>query len=64
MLTVQTTCEDADLEANVNADIQKFDDFFQSLGNQPLVPFERAIIKTYLHYKIKGEKRDGSEASR
>jgi hypothetical protein len=64
MITIQTTCDDADLEEAVDQDIKKFDAYFQSLPNDPLVKVETAIIKTYLHWKLKGEKNNGSQASR
>lgn len=48
--------EGEQLEGAVNEDIRAFDTFFQSLGNDPMVRSEVAIIKTYLHYKLKGEK--------
>lgn len=63
MINVQTTCDNPDLEADVDEDIKKFDAYFQSLGNDPMVGSEKAIIKTYLHFKIKGEKKDGPQAS-
>ena len=44
------------LEATVDADIRKFEEYFKGLGNDPLVRSEVAILKTYLHYKINGEK--------
>lgn len=43
------------LEAMVNEDIAKFDAYFQSLGNDPLSNFEKAAIKTYMHWKTHGE---------
>jgi hypothetical protein len=63
MITVQSTCSDADLEVDVDADIKAFGEYFQSLPNDPLVGSERAIIKTYLHWKMKGVKRDGTQSS-
>lgn len=39
-------------ERLVDVDIEEFDKFFQSLGNQPIVRGEKAIIKTYLAYKL------------
>ncbi len=50
------------LESTVNGDIEAFDDYFQKLGNEPLSKSERAIIKTYLHYKLLGP-LSGSHAS-
>ena len=34
-------------------ELKRFDQWFQSQGNEPLVMAERAIIKTYLGWKIK-----------
>ena len=42
------------VEAAVDRDIDAFDAYFRSLGNDPLVRSEKAIIKTYLHWKTKG----------
>jgi hypothetical protein len=38
----------------VSTDVKAFDEFFQTLGNNPLVRSEVAIITTYLHWKIRG----------
>lgn len=46
---------DKDLEEMVDEDIANFDKFFQGLGNDPLSMFEKAAIKTYLHWKTHGE---------
>ena len=46
---------DKDLEEMVDEDIANFDKFFQGLGNDPLSLFEKAAIKTYLHWKTHGE---------
>lgn len=46
---------DKDLEEMVDEDIANFDRFFQDLGNDPLSMFEKAAIKTYLHWKTHGE---------
>lgn len=40
------------LEKVVDEDILAFDSFFQSLGNDPVVRGEKAIIKTYLAWKL------------
>lgn len=41
-----------ELEEVVDKDIAKFDEYFQrTLKNDPLVGSERAILKTYLHWK-------------
>lgn len=50
-----------DLEKAVDADIDAFEKFFVSLGNDPLARPERAAIKTYLYYKTHGAE-DAEEA--
>lgn len=50
------------LEEAVDEDIELFNKFFQSLGNDPLSKFEVSAIKTYLHYKLVGD-TDAEEAS-
>jgi len=47
--------EGAELEKVVDADVGKFETFFTSLGNDGLNGYERAAIKTYLHWKTHGE---------
>lgn len=42
------------VEKAVDADISVFEQYFQSLGNESLMGVERAIIKTYLHFKLLG----------
>ncbi len=47
----------AQLEAAVDADIAKFDEWFQrELKNAPLIPSEKSCIKTYLYWKTHQEK--------
>ena len=46
---------DKDLEEAVDEDIAEFDKYFQSLGNGPLNGYEKAAIKTYLHFKTHAE---------
>ncbi len=41
-----------EVEPHVDADIQAFDVFFSALGTGPMTPGEKAIIKTYLAYKL------------
>ena len=41
-----------ELEKLVDADIEAFSTFFQTLGNDPVIRSEKAIIKTYLAYKL------------
>jgi hypothetical protein len=55
--------EGEELEAVVDEDVERFNEWFQGLGNGPLVKSERAIVKTYLAYKTKPEKEDGAEES-
>ena len=44
------------LEKLVDEDLAAFDKWFQErTGSQPLVPSERAILKTYLWYKLRGK---------
>ncbi len=40
-----------ELESEINKDINTFEAFFQTLGNEGLAGPERAILKTYLIYK-------------
>jgi len=51
------TDQKAAIEAEVDADIAAFDAWFQSLPNDPLVRSEKAAIKTYLFYKLRGKVR-------
>ena len=47
------TLSGAELNLVVDEDIAKFDEVFQTeLGNSPLVPSERAAIKTWIWFKI------------
>lgn len=46
------------VEGTVDQDINAFEQYFQGLGNDSLMGPERAIIKTYLHYKLFGPKPD------
>jgi hypothetical protein len=64
MITIQSTCNDESLEADVDQDIAAFDAWFQARGNEPVVKFEKAILKTFLFFKLKGAKKDGAETSR
>lgn len=52
-VTVETQVESTkDIERLVDEEIAEFDQFFRELGNDPIVRSERAIIKTYLAYKL------------
>lgn len=55
MITVSTTTTREELETSVSEDLAAFDAWFQSLGNDPLVRSEVAILKTYLYFKLKGQ---------
>ena len=50
------------LKAEVDADIEKFEEYFKTLGNDPLAPSEKAIISTYLWYKTQVKEMPVSEA--
>lgn len=41
------------IEEEADDDIRAFDEWFQGLGNDPLVRGEVAIIKTYLAWKLR-----------
>lgn len=54
-MTLKVTVESAgkSVEDVVDLDIAVFNDFFQEkLGNAPIVRSEKAILKTYLAYKL------------
>lgn len=54
-MTLKVTVESAEkpVEDVVDQDIAVFNDFFQEkMGNAPLVRGEKAILKTYLAYKL------------
>ena len=52
---------DTTLEQDVDNDINEFEAYFTgALRNSPLVHGERAILKTYLHWKITGGVREGA----
>ncbi len=53
----------SDLEKVVDEDINEFDEYFKSLGNDPVVRSERAILKTYLHWKVKGPRHGEATGS-
>lgn len=49
-------CTDANvLEESVNEDIERFETFFKSLGNDGLSPYEKSAIKTFLWWKTHEE---------
>lgn len=43
---------DATPEKIVDDEIRDFNDWFQTLGNGPLGPFEKAPLKTYFAWKL------------
>jgi hypothetical protein len=55
MSVVVQVNSDKELEEAVDEDIERFNDYFQSLGNDPLTRFEKSAVKTYLHWKTHGE---------
>ena len=56
MISVKSDAVEGTVEADVDSDIEKFAEFFRkTLSNSGLSSFERAIIKTYLAYKLKPE---------
>jgi hypothetical protein len=52
MIKVEREDEKTPVEQDVDEDIRQFNEWFQTLGNDPLSRPERAIIKTYLAYKL------------
>jgi len=53
MIHLQSTLPKEKLEEAVDAELASFDTWFQAtLGNGPLVNSERAIVKTYLAWKL------------
>lgn len=58
-LKVVVECEASGYEKVVDKDIEDFNEFFQTLGNGPIVRAEKAIIKTYLAWKL-GLVKDGT----
>lgn len=46
------------IEQAVDEDIREFNDWFRAtLGNMPITGFEKAIIKTYLAWKLELAKK-------
>lgn len=52
MIQVRSEEPEVNIEKQVDEDIASFNDFFRELGNDPLAKSERAIIKTYLAWKL------------
>lgn len=61
-LSVHCTAGAAEVEREVDADIDEFERWFASkVENGPLLHAERAILKTYLWWKLQPDaKREGS----
>ena len=41
-----------EVEKTVDQDIEDFNDFFKRLGNEPIIRSEKAILKTWLAWKL------------
>lgn len=52
MIHVQSTSPREALEGEVDEELNKFDEWFQSLGNSPIIKSERAIVKAFLAWKL------------
>lgn len=63
MIQVRAVCAPSATEAAVDADIRRFDEWFQGLNNDPLIRSEVAIIKTYLHYKLRETTNEAQDPS-
>lgn len=46
---------DQDLAKSMDAELSLFEQWFKEQGNNPLVGVERAILKTYLAWKLRYE---------
>jgi len=47
-----------ELAAAMDVELEAFDRWFRSQGNQPLARLERSILKTYLAWKLLHEEDD------
>lgn len=57
MVTVKTEQPGGEAQkVEVDLDLQEFDKWFQSQGNEPLVNSETAILRTYLYWKTHVDK--------
>lgn len=63
-MSIEVKCETrtgpnagAELDQEIGEELDKFDMYFRSLGNEPLSRPEASIIKTFLVYKLVHEKR-------
>ncbi len=61
-LTV-TVVENGPVEVAVDKSIADFDKWFQSLGNDPLVSSERAILKTFLFFELRVVSKETEKSS-
>ena len=52
VLKVTVEGEVSSYEVTVDEDIADFNEFFKSLGNDPIIKSEYAILKTYLAWKL------------
>ncbi len=56
-LVFEGVLSDKDAAEEIDEELKTFDEYFQSIGNDPLVKFEIAAIKTFLLWKVKGAPR-------
>ena len=57
-------CTDANvLSEEVDEDLERFSKYFESLGNDPVSRYEKAFVKTYLHWKTHGEPSSAAETT-
>lgn len=49
---------DTELAAAINAEIDTFEIWFRAQKNEPLVGFERSLLRTFLAWKLKYEEDD------
>lgn len=56
MIDVTSTTSSETLEAEVDRELDAFNEWFQAQGNGPIVRPEKAILKTFLWYKLKAGK--------
>jgi hypothetical protein len=53
--------EDQKLAEAMDVELHSFEQWFRGKGNDPLVGVERAILKTYLAWKLRYEAAEGSK---
>ena len=49
---------DAELASAIDAELEVFQAWFRAQSNEPLVGFERSLLRTYLAWKLKYEEDD------